>query len=541
MKHIQVIPFILLILANSLQAKEKADSVDLSTPYHSVVNHLDYLEDENFHPELAALSLDTDGIPSEEAKSLAIKLQHYFNAKGLYIEREELPKDANYIDPDTKKERFYPVPGDVDIYLRKTEKGWRYSSKTVSVIPEKHREVFPLGTELLVEILPKQGHRKIMGLYLWQHLGIMGMILFAFLFYKIFPPLIRKFLFKILRKTADNSIDLNRYGPVAKMVALFVISIVFSILFPVLQLPMSISKNGILILKGLVPFFGMLIVYKMVDLLGIYLQKVAERTENTLDDQLVPLVRKALKVFVVVIGILFILQNLNFNVTALLAGVSIGGLAFALAAQDTIKNLFGSLMIFLDKPFQAGDWISSGDVDGTVEEVGFRSTRVRTFRNSVVYVPNSKLADSTIDNHGLRKFRRFKTTVAITYDTPPALIDVFVEGMKSITQNHPHTNKDIIRIFLNDFGDSSLNILLDIYFIVPDYIAELRCRQEIMLQIIELAEKLNVRFAFPTQTLHMETFPGKPSLTPVYDLKGKILKKDQGRQKDGTIEIKDIG
>ncbi|WMJ73044.1 mechanosensitive ion channel family protein [Cytophagaceae bacterium ABcell3] len=524
-----------LILLFTINYGYTSDSINISTPYHSIHNHLKYLQDETFHPELAAKSLDTKNLPDEEAENLAIKLKHIFDGRGHYIELEEVPREEKYIDTTTNKARFYPIQEDKDIYLIKTKDGWKYSAQTVKLIPKKHKELHPFGTELIVDLLPKKGHRKIMGLYLWQHLGVFVLILFAILTNWALPPLLRKFLFKILRKTADDSLDLKKYGPVAKMASLFVTTLLLSILFPVLQLPITISKNVVLLFKGLVPFFAMLIVYRLVDLLGIYMQKMAERTEGTLDDQLVPLVRKSLKIFVVVTGILFTLQNLNFNVTALLAGLSIGGVAIALAAQDTIKNLFGSLMIFLDKPFQAGDWITSGDIDGTVEEVGFRSTRVRTFGNSVIYIPNGKLADSTINNHGLRNFRRFKTTIGVTYDTPPKLIEIYVEGIRKIILDHPETNNKVVRIFLNDFDDSSLNILLDTFLAVPDYMSELRVRQELMVAIITLADKLGVRFAFPTQTLHIEEFPGKPSLTPEYDLEGKIIKKEKEENKAGTV------
>jgi MscS family membrane protein len=161
-----------------------------------------------------------------------------------------------------------------------------------------------------------------------------------------------------------------------------------------------------------------------------------------------------------------------------------------------------------------------------VEEVGFRSTRIRTFTNSVIYVPNGKLADATINNHGLRKFRRYHTKLSITYDTPPQLIEVFVEGLRKIVREHPNINQDMVRVYLNDFSDSAILILINVFFDVPDANTELENRQQFMLEIIKLAEKLNVRFAFPTQTLHIENFPGKPTLTPSYDLKDRIFKKD---------------
>jgi MscS family membrane protein len=349
-------------------------------------------------------------------------------------------------------------------------------------------------------------------------LGILILIFLGFSIYKMLNFVFERLISQTLSRLGYKNIARNFILPIAKPFSLLVIFFLMMILVPVLQLPAEISRYVIKGLRGFWPLFATLIFYHLVDILGIYLQQVAIKTDSTLDDQLVPLLRKTLKAFVIIVGGLFILQNLDFNITALLAGLSIGGLAFALAAQDTIKNFFGSLMIFIDKPFQIGHWITAGggDIDGTVEEVGFRSTRIRTFRNSVTYVPNGKLADMIVDNHGLRQYRRFYTQISITYDTPPELIEIFVEGLKTIVMKHPETRKDYFNIYLNDLASYSLNIMFYVFFEVPTWPEELKARHELILEVIKLAEKLNVRFAFPTQTLHMETFPEKKPLTPGY-------------------------
>ena len=171
-------------------------------------------------------------------------------------------------------------------------------------------------------------------------------------------------------------------------------------------------------------------------------------------------------------------------------------------------------MIFLDRPFQIGDWIHFDEVDGVVEEVGIRSTRIRTFANSLVYVPNAHLANVTVDNMGLRQFRRYKTEIGITYDTPPEIIDLFVEGIKEIILMHPTTRKDYFEVSLNSFGSNSLNILMYMFFEATNWSDELKGRHEVMFAIIKLANQCGVRFAFPTQTIHIEDFPGQKSLTP---------------------------
>src|SRR5690606_20862549 len=147
----------------------------------------------------------------------------------------------------------------------------------------------------------------------------------------------------------------------------------------------------------------------------------------------------------------------------------------------------------------------------------FRSTRIRTFRNSVTYVPNGKLADLVIDNHGLRQYRRFYTQIAIPYKTPPDLVELFIEGLRKIVENHPHTRKDYYHVYVNDMAAYSINIMFYIFFSVPTWAEELKGRHEIILAIIRLAEKLGISFALPSQTLHMESFPGQQPLSPKYE------------------------
>ncbi|HAS47248.1 MAG TPA: hypothetical protein DCS93_42595, partial [Microscillaceae bacterium] len=145
-----------------------------------------------------------------------------------------------------------------------------------------------------------------------------------------------------------------------------------------------------------------------------------------------------------------------------------------------------------------------------------RSTRIRTFSNSVMYVANGILANMVIDNMGVRVYRRYSTVLGVTYDTPPELIEAFVKGLRQIILEHPDTRKDYFHVYLNDFSGSSLNILFYSFFTVNDWGLELRARHELMISILKLASQLGVRFAFPTQTLFVEEVPGQKTLTPNY-------------------------
>ena len=512
------------------QSKDTLDiknELNISSPYRAVFTHLFYLQEENYQLDMSAQVFAPNKIGIKKAKELAVKLKHVYDGKGYYIEMDELPKDVNYYDSSIQKHKYIVVDELPEVFLVQRNGNWYYSDITIATIDKLHDEVYPFGMDKLLEIFPRIGTRKIFELHIWQYIGILILVLLSLVMLKGFNVLFGRIIKVTLLRLGYRNIANIYIMPVAKPISYLVVFLTLILFYPILQLPPLMSKYVSLLLKAGLPLFATLVFYYLVDIIGEYLSKLASSTESTLDDQLVPLIKKTLKVFVVIVGSLFFLQNLRFNVTALLAGFSIGGLAFALAAQDTIKNFFGSLMIFVDKPFQIGDWITSSNIDGTVEEVGFRSTRIRTFRNSVTYVPNGSLADAIVDNHGLRMYRRYYTQITITYDTPPALIEAFIKGLRLIVEKHPDTRKDYYNIYLNDLSSHSLNIMFYIFFQVPNWSEELRCRHEIIIQVIELAEQLDVRFAFPTQTLHVETFPDKTSLTPVYkgkeyDFMGKV-------------------
>lgn len=508
----------------------QADSLDrnvpkanLESPYNTIETHLKYLQPDTYFPEVSAKTFNLSN--TELAKDLAIKLKQVLDAKGMYIDMELLPKSNNYIDTTNDLARYYLYPNALPgIYVEKEAGRWYWSDRTVERIPDLHKEVFPFGSDLLVNLFPTFGQQRLGGLYVWQIIGILIFVVAIVVLHALLTWLIQLIITRLEVRFAKIKSQSNVIRKIARPLSLLLITLIIIPFEPMLQLPVNISRYVVLIIQALTPLFLTMAVYRAVDILGEYMVEVADRTENKLDDQLVPLVRKALKIFIVIIGALVVLQSLDFNITALLAGISIGGIALALAAQDTLKNLFGSLMIFLDRPFQIGDWINFSGVDGTVEEVGFRSTRVRTFANSLVYVPNGKLADMTIDNFGLREYRRFSTKIALTYDTPTVLIQQFVDGLREIVENHPNTRKDYYEIHMNNMNSHSLDVLFYIFFAVPSWSAELKARHEVILAIIELAENLGVRFAFPTQTLHVEDLPGQSSLSPTYNTDSSTIK-----------------
>jgi MscS family membrane protein len=508
--------FLLLLFVFQTAFSQNKNNVKLSSPHETVKTFLYYTSEETFDAKLASKTLFpvNTTVPKED---LAIYLKKILDGKGLYIELNQISTEANYIDSSSNQAYYVLFKTFPQIYLEKIGRNWYFSKETVNALPEIYEHLYPYGTSKLINALPNVSHKKVLGLEIWQHLAFFIILLIAFVIQKVSVFFLDKGIRKIVNNIGSENIGESYIHRVSIPLSLILALFILRNLFPLLQFSAFINKYINLTLDIFIPFTFAYALYKIVDILTEYLALAAAKTEGTLDDQLVPLVRKTLKLFVIVSGLLFILQSLNINITAFLAGLSIGGLAFALAAQDTLKNFFGSVMIFIDKPFQVGDWINFDGNGGTVEEVGFRSTRIRTVNNSLIYIPNGKLADLTVDNLGMRKFRRFSTTLTITYDTPPDLIEVFVEGLRDIANKHPLVNQENYLIYLNDLGASSLNISFIVYLFVNNINDEQKTRHEIISEIIRLAAHLNVRFAFPTQTLHMETFPDKSSLSPVYN------------------------
>ena len=220
---------------------------------------------------------------------------------------------------------------------------------------------------------------------------------------------------------------------------------------------------------------------------------------SSIDSQLVRLMLRLLTIIVAIAILVTGADRIGLPAYSVIAGLGVGGLAVALAAQQTLANLLGSLIIMFEKPFAIGHSIKLKDFEGTVESVGFRSTRIRTLSNSLVTIPSSQLVNSPIDNMEVRQYRQVRTILNLTYDTPHGKIEDFLEGIKHILMTHPDTRKDNIQAVLYDIGPDSLNILLNFFLQVPDRATELNDRQGVLLAILSLAEAKGIRFAAPPQ------------------------------------------
>lgn len=253
---------------------------------------------------------------------------------------------------------------------------------------------------------------------------------------------------------------------------------------------------------------GGLLLLRGIAITGDYLLQKAAGTETRLDDQLVPLVRQTANVFVVLVGALFVLSNLDVDVGALIAGLGIGGLAVALAAQDTIKNLLGGLTVLADRPFQVGDWIVVGEVEGTVEKIGFRSMRVRTFKDSLVTVPNGQLTDHVVDNMGVRAYRRYDTNLNLPLNTPPVKVQAFCEGVRALLRANSVVRQDYYFCEFTRIGETTLEVMLYCFFGAADWGEELRAKHILNLDILRLAQGLGIEMSAPAAAVRLDGWLG---------------------------------
>lgn len=249
-------------------------------------------------------------------------------------------------------------------------------------------------------------------------------------------------------------------------------------------------------------------IYRLVDIIEFYLKRLTGRTDTKLDDMLVPVIRKTLRIFIAAISALFIADNiLEMQLGTVLAAAGVGGLAIALAAQETIANFFGSINIFADRPFQVGDRIRVGGFDGPVEEVGFRSTRIRTLDGHLVTAPNSKVVNEMVENISKRPFIKRLTNISITYDTPPEKVEKALQIIKDILADTEQVNRDpdlVPRVYFSDFQSFYLNILVIYWVKPPDYWLFQEVNEKVNLRIMQAFESESIEFAFPTQTLYLK-------------------------------------
>lgn len=344
----------------------------------------------------------------------------------------------------------------------------------------------------------------IAGNEIWRYIVIFLVILISFSIGRLIRYILESKAEKL--KEVPNqeflSLLLNLLG---KPLVLLFFAAGFHVSFLFLKLSSEVQKTVEAVTRILFILALAYLVYHLVDIIEYFLNKLTGKSKSKLDDMMVPIIRKSLRVTIVIIVGLMIAESVSGKpITTLLAGLGIGGLAVALAAQDSIKNFFGSIVILADKPFEVGDRVVIEDHDGPVEEVGFRSTKIRTLEGHLVTIPNSVVANRTVKNIGKRPFIRRLSNITITYDTPPDKVERAIEIIKEILDNHEGMNTERPpRVYFNEFNDTSLNIIMIYWYHPPNYWDFLAFNHKVNQEILRRLNEEGIDFAFPTQTIYL--------------------------------------
>ncbi|MCM8525646.1 MAG: mechanosensitive ion channel family protein, partial [Lentisphaeraceae bacterium] len=329
-------------------------------------------------------------LSKEEASNFAVVLKEIQDKKsaGLYQGKSEKSLVSFNI-------------GQSSVSLAKENSDWLFTLHTKKHINEIYSQ---LQQKTFSRLIPKKFHETFFLIKNWQWVGIFIILLLGIIAQWIFQTMFKKTVAKKLQVKAEDEPKSN-----FRSITILCVSLCWYFLFPLLGVDpeaVEILTNASAIMAMVSALF---VVSRILDFFKQVLLKKAEQTDNKIDDVLIPMFHKLIKLATFVVGVVLIASNIGINVASLLAGIGLAGMAIALAAKDTVENLFGSITVLLDKPFEVGDWVVINGVEGTVEQIGLRSSRIRTFYCSQVNVPNSTLIQATVDNYGRRNFRRIKT------------------------------------------------------------------------------------------------------------------------------------
>lgn len=527
MKSKMLILILLMTSFFELSARIDFDTVKvrLNTPRNTIITHYKYLESESYLPSIAFKGLNTSRLDRQKGIELAIKLKKIFSGRALVMNYNSHPNEPDYFDTITGRAVYYPFREYQDIYLEKIGNKWLYSEETVANIPAIYSQLYPLDLRQYVERLPVFFTSEFLfGMQVWQIICLLILLSLTLVTSKIIKIFLI-WVFRIsVRKAKINEFFEMFIKPIVAG-ASAVISLIAAYNFlPIIELPLNVNVFFKYVYKIILLVLLVVISFRVINFVFEKLHVLARERKNKLQENLIPFFRSVFKFVVLIIGTIAALLSLGIDIIPLLAGLSIGGLAIALAAQETIKNIFGSLTIFADRPFDVGDWIIYEDHQGIVQKIGIRSTTIRTFNDSLITVPNGKLMDLTIDNMGKREFRKYETYLDLVYNTPIELMQAFVEGIRRIILEHPLTRKDQCLVFFAGFEASSLQIYVRTWFAVPDIESEYRARDEILFKILDLGRNIGIEFAYPTQTLHIEEFPEKEGIRTEFKINNEELK-----------------
>ena len=357
-----------------------------------------------------------------------------------------------------------------------------------------------------VQTLEENLGQKILGISAWQYIAAFLALLVGLVLKRIILNYIQKKITAYVEKT-DAEWDDQLFEAVIKPVNAFVmigaIHIAsFLLVFNLTKFPTELIGKSYSVFLGLSIIW---LVYRLVDVAAHYIDELVAKADEGLRGQFTPLIRRSLRILVVIVGSLTILATIGINITGLFACMGIVGLAISMGSQDSVANLVGTVNILIDRPYKVGDWITVGStIDGDVEEIGFRSTKIRMFDKTLMSVPNAKLAGETIKNWSRMPKRRIKMTLGLSYDTSASQMKEALKEIEKILEEDEGVDQDYKLVQFTDYGASSLDVFLYYFSKSTVWKEYLDTRERVNLKIMDKIENMGLEFAFPTQTLHLK-------------------------------------
>lgn len=374
------------------------------------------------------------------------------------------------------------------------------SEDKISVLSADILDILPEPVQKFIKI-------RILGYPLWRIVLTILVIAIGFLIEKLINALMKRYARRLKKvKSEDKKIHFisSTFTALRRPIRLLIwAGLIRLVGFIIVQehAMAAVWAADILISLAIVVF-----IYDFVETLEEFLMGFVKKTETKVDDMLVPIVRNGLRIIVITLAVLHMVQRISGqNLTSIVAGLGIAGMAVALAAQDTIKNLFGFIMIALDQPFKVGERINFNGHDGIIEEIGLRSTKMRRLDGHFVTIPNMKAADDVIHNIGRRENIRRIINIGITYDTSPEKVEEAIAVVKDILKDHEGMKDPLLpQVFFNDMKADSLNIFAIYWYHPPAYWDYLKHCEYVNMELLRRFNNAGIEFAFPTQTVQVQ-------------------------------------
>jgi len=487
--------------------KGPLDEYGRTTPRSSVMGLANALSNYDF--ETAVHYMDLRNLPftlqEEDGPNLARKLL-IVAERSMVVDYEAISNDPDgHLDDGLPnyRDRVTAVKtseGLVDILMQKVPRGdgvfiWKLSNATVAKIPALNEELGygAIGDRLSL-IFP---HYKVMGFELWQW----GMVLVLLVAGYLFAYVITWLLFKLVTLQTKQRLErAERFinGPLRILITVLFFRSTFDLIAPSLVARAVFEARTFLIIA---------VVWALLGFVDLILYRIAERMKKQGHEDAVVLLRPAstaIKLTLVFIGIVTWLDNIGYEVTTLLAGLGVGGIAVAFAAQRTIENLIGSITIYSSQPVHVGDFCKFGNTLGVVEEIGLRATQLRTLERTVVHIPNAKFSTDVIENLTQRDKILYRTRLRLSLQTTTRQMQDVLDGIRELINKHEMIDEETSRVRFMEFGEYAQEIELYVYIRTQDFVEYLQYREDINMSIANIIESSGTQLVVPTRTTYFE-------------------------------------